>query len=314
MRLTIRAKLVTGFIMCICSLLAANVMGLFQMNTMAQTVQNINNTNLPSIVLLNEMGTSLKNIENGLFQMMSSTRHSEIEQLTSKLDEETKRMEVARGKYDAMKKGISEARNFFQFTNDWQTLAQQIPQTIKVIGTTDHTNMDEKGLQFIKYLSKKANDSINQLVQTNQQSADEEAAIAVSLIRSSKSIMISLSSLGIVLASIAATWISIQIGGSIKKISIYVRKVSEGDLTAEPPTTKSRDEIGVLAKHVEDLSVSIREKICQIVLGAQQVAATSEQLSASADQTAKATEVITESVNEIATGSEKQVLNDYSNF
>ncbi len=58
----------------------------------------------------------------------------------------------------------------------------------------------------------------------------------------------------------------------------------------------------------EDLSVSIREKICQIVLGAQQVAASSEQLSASADQTAKATEVITESVNEIATGSEKQVI------
>ncbi len=76
-------------------------------------------------------------------------------------------------------------------------------------------------------------------MQTNQQSADEEAAIAVSLIRSSKSIMISLSSLGIVLASIAATWISIQIGGSIKKISIYVRKVSEGDLTAEPRLLKA---------------------------------------------------------------------------
>ncbi len=112
------------------------------------------------------MGTSLKNIENGLFQNDEQHKAQRDRTVNVEADEETKQMRNhLAGNIDAMKKGISEARNFFQFTNDWQTLAQQIPQTIKVIGTTDHTNMDEKGLQFIKYLSKKAEQFwINQLI------------------------------------------------------------------------------------------------------------------------------------------------------
>lgn len=307
MRFTIRAKLATGFILCICFLLSANVVGLFQINRLGQTVQSINNTHLPSVIQLNAMLDSLKNIENGLLQMMSSTKYSEIEALKAKITAETTQLKDISSEYEAMSKGSRETRYLFQFSNDWKALEQQIPITMKQMESEDKTNVDEKGLQFIKYLSKKADDSIAQLIQSSQHSADEEATSAVSLIHSSKTVIIILGIIAILLASIAALWISLQISKAITKLSRYVQQVSEGDLTAPPPAIKSKDEIGSLAQHMKDLSASLREKITAVVLGAQQLAATSEELTASAEQTAKATEVITESVNEIAVGSDNQL-------
>jgi methyl-accepting chemotaxis protein len=93
----------------------------------------------------------------------------------------------------------------------------------------------------------------------------------------------------------------------IKRVSQRVGEVAEGNLSSEKLTVKNNDEIGMLAEHVNHMTDNLRHMIGQVSEASEQVAATSEELTASAEETSKATETITGSIQEVATGTDKQV-------
>lgn len=89
-------------------------------------------------------------------------------------------------------------------------------------------------------------------------------------------------------------------------MSRQIAKVSKGDLRAEPLTYRSNDEIGRLARDFNTMTDNLRDIIRHVSVTSEQVAASSEELSASAQQSSKATEQITQSSQEVAAGAERQ--------
>ncbi|MCZ8520755.1 MULTISPECIES: methyl-accepting chemotaxis protein [Paenibacillus] len=306
MRFSIRAKLVSGFLLCTFLLVVANVVGLFRISMLGDSVTRITSVQLQQVVLINDMGLSMKNMENSMLQMLSTSKYSEIQELKKVITAEQSKMKELRAKYGSMPQGHGTERLYYQFTNDWEAFEGTIPLLIQEVETPGSSLTEIKTINLMKYLSKKANESVKELVAANRLEAEMESAEAGSIITSSKTIMITLGIIAILFAIAAAAWISMQIGGAIRRISTYVSRIADGDLTAEAPVITLRDEVGDLSKDISGLAVSLREKLSNIILASQQVAATSEELTASAEQTAQATEVITVAVQEIADGSEKQ--------
>jgi len=111
---------------------------------------------------------------------------------------------------------------------------------------------------------------------------------------------------------VLAIYVSGTIAKPIKKVTERVKLVSAGDLTGAPLLFKSKDEIGQLGNHVQEMSNSLRELIGKVAVTSEQVAASSEELTASAEETSKATDQITVSAQSIASGAEQQVLNTSS--
>lgn len=111
----------------------------------------------------------------------------------------------------------------------------------------------------------------------------------------------------ILVGSALAWYATGRISKPIVMIAENVKKVADGDLTVEAIAHKSKDEIGQLARDFNVMTSNLRGLIQQVGVSSDHVAATSEQLTASAQQTSKATEQIAVTMQEVALGTEEQV-------
>ncbi|WP_211271749.1 methyl-accepting chemotaxis protein [Caryophanon latum] len=78
------------------------------------------------------------------------------------------------------------------------------------------------------------------------------------------------------------------------------QKMAAGDFTSEPLPIKSRDEIAVLSASFNDMSQNLRSVLSAVAQSSTNVAASSEELLASADQSAHASHQVTSSIEKIS--------------
>lgn len=95
----------------------------------------------------------------------------------------------------------------------------------------------------------------------------------------------------------------------IEKLSAQVNKVANGDLTVEPLIVKSKDEVGRLAQDFANMTSKLRQLITEANDMSLLVASSSQQLSASVEQTGKASEHTADISQKLAEGAEIQLHN-----
>lgn len=95
----------------------------------------------------------------------------------------------------------------------------------------------------------------------------------------------------------------------LSKLSTSVNLVAKGDLTHDPILFNSKDEIGTLARDFNDMTLSLRKLITEVNDTSLQVASSSEELSASAQETNRAGEHSVNITIELAEGSQTQLQN-----
>ncbi|RPJ99126.1 hypothetical protein BSBH6_03957 [Bacillus subtilis] len=109
----------------------------------------------------------------------------------------------------------------------------------------------------------------------------------------------------IILGIIVMTFVIRSITTPLKQLVGSSKRISEGDLT-ETIDIRSKDELGELGKSFNNMASSLRSLIHAIQDSVDNVAASSEELTASAAQTSKATEHITLAIEQFSNGNEKQ--------
>ncbi|SDF29967.1 methyl-accepting chemotaxis protein [Sporomusa acidovorans] len=92
----------------------------------------------------------------------------------------------------------------------------------------------------------------------------------------------------------------------ILRIHQLASKVAEGDLTQKSNFT-SKDEIGLMAKAFDAMVDNLRTLISLVQGNAEKVAAASEQLTATAEQSAQAVNQVAGAISNVAEGAEKQL-------
>jgi len=128
--------------------------------------------------------------------------------------------------------------------------------------------------------------------------------------------MISLITIVIVLviAAIFIVWFARRIAKPIQVLEGAANRIAGGDLTLAQINIRSNDEIGRLGQAFETMTRNLRGLIKQVSNATELLASSSEELTASAQQSADASGSIAGSIQQIAHGSEKQVfaVNDTS--
>lgn len=97
-------------------------------------------------------------------------------------------------------------------------------------------------------------------------------------------------------------FISRLIARPIQLVTAATEKLAQGDLTEEPVTIKSRDELQLLATTFNNMQSAWRKIVNNIYDNSNQVASAANQLMTNAEQTAKSIEHITQAVQDIAMG------------
>ncbi|GGH12606.1 methyl-accepting chemotaxis protein [Paenibacillus segetis] len=95
----------------------------------------------------------------------------------------------------------------------------------------------------------------------------------------------------------------------IEKLSAQVNQVAQGDLTVEPLSIQTKDEVGRLSRDFGNMTINLRQLITEVNEMSLQVSSSSQQLSASTEQSGKASEQTVQITQELADGAEKQLRN-----
>ena len=108
---------------------------------------------------------------------------------------------------------------------------------------------------------------------------------------------------------ILAYFFSNSISRNISLISQETAKLAAGDFTSEDLKIKTTDEVRELADDFNDMKKNIRQLIMDVSYSIDQVAASSEELYASAEETSKATQDIAQSIKQVSVGADNSSLN-----
>ncbi|WCN37431.1 methyl-accepting chemotaxis protein [Aneurinibacillus uraniidurans] len=112
----------------------------------------------------------------------------------------------------------------------------------------------------------------------------------------------------LLLGAVVTYWVILSITRPLKLLSDASDKISKGDLT-ERVSVNAKDELGQLGNHFNHMGESLQTVVHQVKERVDLLAVASEQLMASSQETAKATEHISGTVHEIAVGSEEEARN-----
>lgn len=136
--------------------------------------------------------------------------------------------------------------------------------------------------------------------QTEQQIATTVSKGVTQLIQMAIIVVIAIIS-SFIISSFFGRHVSKNIEETMKKMVEF----AEGNFLANLEM-KSKDEFGYLAKTFNEMTDKLRNTMRQIGNSAEQVAATAEQLTASSNEVSFATEIVTESIQDISSGIESQ--------
>ncbi len=111
----------------------------------------------------------------------------------------------------------------------------------------------------------------------------------------------------IILGSLVAFWLGTIISNPIKAASGHTALIAGGDLTVkiEEKYLKQTDELGEMARSLDNMVRSLKTTMSNILINAQEVAASSDQLAASSENIASGMQQTSASVEEIVAGMEE---------
>ncbi|NLZ81707.1 MAG: hypothetical protein GX913_07930, partial [Clostridiales bacterium] len=176
---------------------------------------------------------------------------------------------------------IADEADTFMFFN--QTYYKE-SLALEELSTGKYVSLDGKEFFFMQSTSPETGMTVSALVPkiSITKAADEIKNVTIVLVI-----------LASIVVAVVATFISLNIGNSITKIIKKLTLVSKGDLTVTMDDVVSRNEFGILADNVAEVITNMR----QLIEKAQE---TTKLVSASTQRVAGASEVMTESSNNIS--------------
>ncbi len=149
-------------------------------------------------------------------------------------------------------------------------------------------------------------ETILELEQANtdaaQQDSDEGSAMAQTAIYTFLGICLVI----LIFAGFVGMKMSRYIINMLKRMENLGETLAKGDFREQPLTINSNDEFGLLANTLVKMRGEVNAVLREIIKGAETVASSSQQLNASADQSAQVIQNIAQSITEVAEHSDKQ--------
>ncbi|MDR6727007.1 methyl-accepting chemotaxis protein [Paenibacillus amylolyticus] len=307
-RLTIRMKLLLGFAIVVALLAFVSIYSATQIKDMSNKANDIDQTWMPSVTLLGQMNGDVSDVERLALAVIVETSQEEITKLNESLQFLLTKIEDERKQLVGLIASNEEAMKLYNesFSPNYDAYVEKMPAFIEFgksnnYGEASRLHSESYPLWYT------ANDTIAKLIELGNNGSDEATNSSVESAERAFVIIIALSITAIVLALIIAIFISIIISRPIQKMNEAAMLIANGDLTGETILLKNKDELGTLAESFNVMTGNLRNMIQSVSMTSQQVAASSEELLASAEQNTSASKQISETVEELAVGTSDQV-------
>jgi methyl-accepting chemotaxis protein len=344
MRLTVRNKLLAGFVTVLVLTGVVGYLGVTGLNTMSASSVGMYNDRL---VPISDLGT----IKSMFIDMKLKSRAAlfeaqtpaEVDAVASYVADADKTGLALLDKYSKTSLTSEEQQTYTQLMTDVKNYIAARDDFIKTAKAGNKTDAATK-LETASTLAETTTVDLDKLIEINDHTAQQMNIEGQATSQSSTTLMLGVIGFAVVLGLGIAVWLSTSVANGVKKMSRAAEAVAEGDLE-QTIDVKSRDEVGQCAEAFRrmidylkqmagvansiaqgDLSQNVQPKSERDALGASfgtmvvnlralvgqvaeqstQVSEASRQLSEASSQAGAATQQITASIQQVARGAQEQ--------
>ncbi|KUP22709.1 chemotaxis protein [Paenibacillus sp. DMB5] len=307
MKLTIRMKLLAGFLIVGALLAFVSIFALSQIQDMSKSAEEIDQSQMPSVSLMGMMNGDISDIERLALGIIVETDTNEIAKMNEALEQLQVKIEGERKELISLLKGNTEALALYDtFSKNYDAYLANMPAFIERgmandFGGASKLHAESYPLWFT------ANDTIAQLITLVNELSKQATNDSLESAEQAFNIILAVTVISLLLAVIIAFFIAGIISKPIQKLNASALLIANGDLSGKTITLKNKDELGTLAASFNTMTGNLRAMIESVSTTSEQVAASSEELLASAEQNTKASEQISETVELLAAGTTEQV-------
>ncbi|MBT2285157.1 MCP four helix bundle domain-containing protein [Paenibacillus polymyxa] len=308
LKLTIRGKLLTGFLAVVILMIFVSAYSLVQIHSMSGKASEVDQTWMPSVSLLGKMNGDISDVERLALAIIVEQNEDEttkmneaLQLLLTKMEDERKQLQTYIAGNEAALKLYNE-----DFSTNYDAYLTKMPAFIKLGLDNDYDGASRLHTEAYPmwYM---ANDALVKLIDLGNEGSEAATNDSVVLAENTFNVILAVTIFAFLVAIFIAFFIASIISRPIKKMNEAALAIANGDLTGETIVLKNKDELGTLATSFNTMSGNLRSMIESVSVTSEQVAASSEELLASAEQNTQASEQISETVEELAVGTSDQV-------
>jgi methyl-accepting chemotaxis protein len=281
-------KLISAFVLVACILAFVGWFGLNNLSKMDAGISGMYNNNLVPIDHLSSSQILYQRIRVNIRDMMFNVNSAEVNaDYDKKINEFILEVQNLIDKYSKNQLTDEEKSILLQFQPEWDIYNKLLIEAIKM-----GYAKDIDAYRIIQPEFKKSGDRIQEILQTlidmNLAYSDKANKDASALFTSSREATIAIILLAFLVSILLGYIISQVIVRPLNRVVKLVGKVASGDLR-EMSDIDTKDEIGQLAKSINNMVIQLGTTVGGILASAESVAAASQQISASTEEIASGT-------------------------
>ena len=309
-KLSIRVKLLIGFLFLLCSLLLLGILATKATSKINAEVVELDDNWLTGINEVNSIVDDINYFRNTAILRMLYDDQKKLAEFNSKLHEIDADIDEKMSAYiESINQTVyaneADKEADIKLANDLLEEYKQYHAVVDEIGTLGYNGKKKEAMEMSRnrgtQLYEKILKTSAEIIDLNKKGAGESVARAFAVSKNMIRVTVVLLVLAFALGALIAYFIMRDISRSIQELKRTAHALAEGDLS-QKVEIKNEDELGDLGQEYNLMIDKVKALIKNIQNNAQQVAASSEELTASADQSAQVTEQIAQSITDV-TGS-----------
>lgn len=301
----IRGKLFIIILLSAIALLIVGIQGINGLSAISKGSELIYQGQLIPNQLFAKLRANSLEIDANNFELMVTEDDSINDQLQKNIEEKNEDNKTAMEQIDKLDLPENVKEKYETFKTEYTKLQNASTNMLNL--TVENKNKEAYAVYLKDVESQKT--SVNKLLDEIQSLNSENAKTIYQQDKKDAGSIIML----LIIVIAAALILSISCGllmtrlivRPIKEIQRLFAQTEQGDFTVEG-TYQSKDEVGMLTESFNQMVAGVRSIIETVGETSHQVAASSQQLSASAEESTKASEYISSTIQELASGSERQ--------
>ncbi len=274
---------------------------------------------IPSLRALTDLRSSVNAHRRAQFEYLVARTEGQRQESQTHLGDASEGIQSAQEKYGSLISDRDERRIFEEIKSDLAEYLTESKEAMNLARATNHTARTrrrskperlEADLLFgpEKNALGKTVSALQSAVALNLRLAETANRASTELYESTRRMV----GMGIVLSSIVGLFLALVIGriivGPIHRLIAVACRITAGDLTGEAAAVNSSDEVGELARHVDEMQTSLREMIQAVADCAQRVASASDTISLATRQQAQGAGAQHQQARQVATAMQQMTM------
>lgn len=314
MKLTIKARLITGFSLLIILATGIYFLGKSNLSEMSVNLNGLVDIQVKRIVNSQRAAELIQLItkreKDFLLEKRLSEKQAYLQEIADRTEEMLTAIEVVRSISD--ERGIQILEDFGDSWSDYQKAFDKIKAAGLV--NTDSANQVASTISVTeaRAAAMKSIRTLSQLVTKNTNALDQAKADVNVQAQDAASNMLILLAVSIILSIVVSVWIIRSVLSSIGRAREVVSAVSEGDLTVEIKNN-SNDEIGELLEMMNRMVIKLKEVMSFVSTSSDNIASASIQMSSTSQAMSQGSQEQAASAEEISSSMEQMASNIQQN-